>query len=71
MDKRKRGQPKKAPTFLRTIRMSEDLKDFLKSLSNANEFVVSQIINTDEYKDFIVRKEELSNSRTKSLFEGY
>lgn len=56
--KRGRGQPRKRPTFTKGIRIDQETLDFLRSLPNANQFVVAQIKSTQEYKQFLIKKQE-------------
>lgn len=56
--KRGRGQPRKRPTFVKSIRVDKNIKDFLESLENANVFVLQQIQSTQEYKQFLIKKQE-------------
>ena len=34
------GRKKQEPTFIKSIRVNQDIKDFLESLENANIFVL-------------------------------
>jgi len=63
----KMGRKKKEQTFIKSIRVDKDMKEFLESLDNANFFVLQLLKNTDEYKKFIV---ENIDDDTKSLFEN-
>lgn len=61
------GRFKKRPTFIKSLRVEQDIKEFLESLENANDFVVLQIKNTEEYKQFIIKKQEQDLSKYPSL----
>lgn len=66
--KRGRGQPKKRPTFTKGLRVDRETLDFLKSLPNANQFIVAQIKSSKEFQDFLEKKQEQDLSRYPSLF---
>ena len=61
------GRKKQEPTFIKSIRVNENIKDFLESLENANIFVLQLLEETEDYKKFIAYKK--SQSQTGSLFE--
>ena len=61
------GRKKQEPTFIKSIRVNEDIKDFLESLENANLFVLQLLEDTNEFKKFIANKK--SDSMTGNLFE--
>ena len=61
------GRKKQEPTFIKSIRVNQDIKDFLESLENANIFVLQLLEETEDYKKFIAYKK--SQSQTGSLFE--
>lgn len=61
------GRKKQDPTFIKSIRVNEDIKDFLEQLPNANLFVLQLLENTEEYKKFIAYKK--SQSQTGNLFD--
>ena len=56
-------RPKKPPTYIKSIRVDADTKQFLESLDNANEFVLQLLQASDEYKRFLqeLRDKELEN----------
>lgn len=62
-------RPKKRPTYIKSIRVDKDTKEFLESLDNANEFVIQLLQASDEYKQFLqdLRDKELENQP--KLFE--
>ena len=61
------GRKKQEPTFIKSIRVNQDIKDFLEQLENANIFVLQLLENTEEYKKFIAQKK--SQSQTGNLFD--
>ena len=61
------GRKKQDPTFIKSIRVNEDIKEFLEQLPNANIFVIQLLEDTEEFKKFIAYKK--SQSQTGSLFE--
>ena len=61
------GRKKQEPTFIKSIRVNEDIKEFLEQLPNANIFVLQLLENTDEFKKFIADKK--SREATGSLFD--
>lgn len=60
---------KKRPTYIKSIRVDKDTKEFLESLDNANEFVIQLLQASDEYKQFLqdLRDKDLENQP--KLFE--
>ncbi len=60
------GRKKQEPTFIKSIRVNEDLKEFLEQLPNANLFVLQLLEDTEEFKKFVAYKKSLAN--TKNLF---
>lgn len=62
------GRKKKEQTFIKSIRVSKDTKEFLESLDNANLFVLQLLENTEDYKKFISQKKALDN--TPNLFNS-
>lgn len=61
------GRKKQEPTFIKSIRVNEDIKEFLESLENANIFVLQLLEETEEFKKFIAYKK--SQSQTGNLFD--
>lgn len=59
---------KKRPTFIKSIRVDFETKQFLESLENANEFVLQLLQNTDDYKKFIRVLREKENQNQPKLF---
>lgn len=62
-------RPKKRPTYIKSLRVDKDTKEFLESLDNANEFVIQLLQASDEYKQFLqdLRDKDLENQP--KLFE--
>lgn len=61
------GRKKKEPTFIKSIRVDLDLKEFLENLPNANIFVIQLLEDTEDYKKFLRLKKE--NENLPSLFD--
>jgi hypothetical protein len=61
------GRKKQEPTYIKSIRVNEDIKDFLDSLENANLFVLQLLEDTNEFKKFVANKK--SDNLTGNLFE--
>lgn len=65
--KRGRGQPRKRPTFTKGLRVDKEMLEFLKSLPNANQFLVAQIKSSSEYQKFLEQKQEQDLSKYPNL----
>ena len=61
------GRKKQEPTFIKSIRVNEDIKEFLEQLPNANLFVLQLLEDTEEFKKYIANKK--SDNLTGNLFE--
>ena len=61
------GRKKQDPTFIKSIRVNEDIKEFLENLENANLFVLQILEDSNEFKKFIANKK--SDNLTGNLFE--
>ena len=61
------GRKKQDPTFIKSIRVNQDIKEFLESLENANIFVIQLLEDSNEFKKFIANKK--SDNMTESLFD--
>ena len=61
------GRKQKEKTYIKSIRVNEDIKDFLESLENANIFVLQLLEDSNEFKKFIANKK--SDNMTGNLFE--
>ena len=62
------GRKQKEKTYIKSIRVNEDLKEFLENLENANIFVIQLLEDTNEFKKFVANKK--SDSMTGSLFDN-
>ena len=61
------GRKQKEKTYIKSIRVNQDIKDFLESLENANLFVLQLLEDSNEFKKFIANKK--SDNLTGSLFD--
>lgn len=61
------GRKQKEKTYIKSIRVNQDIKEFLESLENANLFVLQLLEDTNEFKKFIANKK--SDNLTGNLFE--
>lgn len=61
------GRKKQEPTYIKSIRVNQDIKDFLESLENANIFVLQLLEDSNEFKKYIANKK--NDSLTGNLFE--
>ena len=61
------GRKQKEKTYIKSIRVNEDIKDFLENLENANLFVLQLLEDSNEFKKFISSKK--NDNLTGSLFE--
>lgn len=62
-------RPKKRPTYIKSIRVDKDTKEFLESLDNANEFVIQLLQASDEYKQFLQDLRDKNLENQPKLFE--
>ena len=62
------GRKQKEKTYIKSIRVNEDIKEFLESLENANLFVLQLLEDTEDFKKFIQQKK--SDNLTGNLFEN-
>ncbi len=62
------GRKKQEPTFIKSIRVNQDIKEFLEQLPNANLFVLQLLEDTEDFKKFIQQKK--NDNLTRSLFEN-
>ena len=60
------GRKQKEKTYIKSIRVNQDIKEFLESLENANIFVLQLLEDTEDFKRFIALKK---SSQTGSLFD--
>ena len=63
------GRKQKEKTYIKSIRVNEDIKDFLESLENANLFVLQILEDSNEFKKFIANKK--NDNMTESLFKDF
>ena len=61
------GRRKKDQTYIKSIRVNEDIKEFLEQLENANLFVLQLLEDSNEFKKFIAQKK--SQSQIGNLFD--
>ena len=61
------GRKQKEKTYIKSIRVNQDIKEFLESLENANIFVLHLLEDSNEFKKFIAYKK--SQSQTGNLFD--
>lgn len=61
------GRKQKEKTYIKSIRVNEDIKEFLEQLENANIFVLHLLEDSNEFKKFIAYKK--SQSQTGNLFD--
>ena len=63
------GRKQKEKTYIKSIRVNEDIKEFLESLENANIFVLQLLEDSNEFKKFIANKK--NDNMTESLFKDF
>ena len=63
------GRKQKEKTYIKSIRVNQDIKEFLESLENANIFVLQLLEDSNEFKKFIANKK--SDNLTGSLFKDF
>ena len=61
------GRKQKEKTYIKSIRVNQDKKEFLEQLENANLFVLQLLEDSNEFKKFIANKK--SDNLTGSLFD--
>ena len=61
------GRKQKEKTYIKSIRVNQEIKEFLEQLENANIFVLQLLEDSNEFKKFIAQKKSML--QTKSLFE--
>ncbi len=62
------GRKQKEKTYIKSIRVNQDIKEFLEQLPNANLFVLQLLEDTEDFKKFIQQKK--SDNLTGNLFEN-
>ena len=63
------GRKQKEKTYIKSIRVNEDIKEFLESLENANIFVLQLLEDSNEFKKFVASKK--NDNMTESLFKDF
>lgn len=53
---KKRGRPKKEPTYTKSFRVKQDVYNFLNNIEQQNKFFTQLILNTPEYKNYVNSK---------------
>ena len=61
------GRKQKEKTYIKSIRVNQDIKEFLEQLENANIFVLQLLEDSNEFKKFIANKK--SDNLTGNLFD--
>ena len=62
------GRKQKEKTYIKSIRVNEDIKEFLEQLENANLFVFQLLEDSNEFKKFVANKK--NDNLTGSLFDS-
>ena len=47
------GRQKKEPTYIHSLRVNKEVKEFLKEQKNANDFVIQLIKNSNDFQNFL------------------
>ncbi len=63
------GRKQKEKTYIKSIRVNEDIKEFLENLENANLFILQLLEDSNEFKKFIANKK--NDNMTESLFKDF
>lgn len=63
------GRKQKEKTYIKSIRVNQDIKEFLEQLENANIFVIKLLEDTEEFKKYIANKK--NDNLTGNLFEDF
>ena len=61
------GRKQKEKTYIKSIRVNQDIKEFLEQLENANIFVLQLLEDSNEFKKFVANKK--NDNLTGNLFE--
>ena len=61
------GRRKKEKTYIKSIRVNEDLKDFLDSIENYNKYIIQLIETQKDFQIYLRSKKE--NDNTPTLFD--
>ena len=61
------GRKQKEKTFIKSIRVNQDIKDFLDSIENYNKYIIELIESQKDFKIYLRTKKE--NDNTPTLFD--
>ena len=61
------GRKQKEKTFIKSIRVNQDVKDFLDSIENSNKYIIELIESQRDFKIYLRTKKE--NDKTPTLFD--
>ena len=59
------GRKQKEKTYIKSIRVNEDIKEFLESLENANIFVLQLLEDSNKFKKFVANKKNDNMTESK------
>lgn len=54
---------------IKSFRFDLEICEFLQSLSNSNQYVIQLIKDSEDFKNFLIKKAELDNKNQPSLFD--
>ena len=58
------GRKQKEKTYIKSIRVNQDIKDFLESIENYNKYIIELIESQKDFKIYLRTKKENDNSPT-------
>ena len=58
------GRKQKEKTYIKSIRVNQDIKDFLDSIENYNKYIIELIESQKDFKIYLRTKKENDNSTT-------
>ena len=58
------GRKQKEKTYIKSIRVNQDVKDFLESIENYNKYIIELIESQKDFKIYLRIKKENDNSPT-------
>ena len=58
------GRNRKEKTYIKSIRVNEDLKDFLETIENYNKYIIELIEAQRDFKIYLRTKKENDNIPT-------
>ena len=61
------GRRKKEKTFIKSIRVNQDIKDFLEIIENYNKYIIELIEAQRDFQIYLRSKKE--NDKTPTLFD--